>query len=335
MYKRCVSLCIVVGMLLASLLIGHSALSEDFFAGKNLGDLKKRAAEKKMDKVLDGCISVLQSDRIVLPFKIIVRLYEVGGKGQLADEDLAECFRKLLEDDLLEGGSMELTSYEISDVDQNGQNDMIIMTARPGYSLIDAPGCIYIYFNDEPLYCFRDDDYNNKQISTYNLGFYDACQAGDIDNDGKMELVVSIYNGGNGGPGGCEYIILKNEGHTFEEMELPEALGKKHLWKLEVSVCMGDRENQYEAYCPYLDDTIEFSASNAYPFESRYAGRGAGGNYRGLYNYRCVAYEGGNALQCSEYLHGEGGGAHGVGIAKFIIAWDKDGSCEVVKWWIE
>lgn len=50
---------------------------------------------------------------------------------------------------------------------------------------------------------------------------------------------------------------------------------------------------------------------------------------------RCVEYKGGYAVEASEYLYGEGGHAHGVGIAKFIIVWDEDGNSRVDKWWIE
>lgn len=31
----------------------------------------------------------------------------------------------------------------------------------------------------------------------------------------------------------------------------------------------------------------------------------------------------------------EGGIAHGVGIAKFIIVWDEEGNSRVDKWWVE
>lgn len=38
-----------------------------------------------------------------------------------------------------------------------------------------------------------------------------------------------------------------------------------------------------------------------------------------------------NALQCSEYLYGEGGIAHSVCSAEFIIVWDEEGECDVAK----
>ena len=100
---------------------------------------------------------------------------------------------------------------------------------------------------------------------------------------------LSIYNGGNGGAGGREHIILKHKDGTFEEMDLSESMdlsediNEKYQWGLWVSVGIGDQENLYKAYCPYLDDTIEFSSENAFPFESQYAEQhGGGGNCRGF-----------------------------------------------------
>ena len=64
-------------------------------------------------------------------------------------------------------------------------------------------------------------------------------------------------------------------------------------------------------------------------------GRRGGANCRGFYDLKCVEYEGGLALEVSEYLYGEGGIVHGVGIAKFIIVWDEDGNSRADKWWVE
>ena len=40
-------------------------------------------------------------------------------------------------------------------------------------------------------------------------------------------------------------------------------------------------------------------------------------------------------LQASEYLYGEGGVAHYVATAQFLITWEKDGTPKALKWWIE
>lgn len=323
MYKKCVNICVTMGMLFFCLVIGHSSIPARCQAGKFSRYLK-----------IEGLKEIVS---VRFPVETMLQFYEIEEEkeSQLPDNELAEYCKKLLKDNILQEGNLELTSFEIVDLDQNGQKDIIIMAAKPGYSYIDAPGCIYVYFNDESPYCFRDDDYDNRKISTYNIGFYDKCQVGDIDNDGNLELMISIDNGGNGGAGGSEYIILKHKDNTFEEMELSGDMGEKHRWGLTVLTYMGDQENLYRAYCPYMHDEVEFSSDNEYPFKSRYAGRGAGGNCRGFHNYRCVEYEGKNALQCSEYLYGEGGIAHAVGSAEFILVWDEEESCNVAKWWVE
>ena len=332
MHKKCVSRCIIAGIFFTILMTGCTSIP----ASSPVKEISKEIVNMEVKNALEGFTEQIQNAKSLFREEIF-EFYDIVEEVEVSDKELEEWCKKMLEDNLLQDGKFRLTACEISDLDQNGQKDMIVMVVKPGDSCIDAPGCIYIYFNDEPLYCFEDEDedYDKREISTYDLGFCNRCQAGDIDNDGNLELMISIYNGGNGGTGGREHIILKHKDNTFEEMELSEDMGEKNVWELYVSVGMGNRENLYEAYCPYLDDTVEFYSDNAYPFESKNAGRGAGSNCRGFYDYRCVEYEGKNALQCSEYLYGEGGIAHSVGSAEFIIVWDEEGECDVAKWWVE
>ncbi len=335
MHKKCISRCIIAGIFCTILMTGCTSIS----ASSPAREISKEIVSMEMKNILEGFNEQIQNTKSLFREEIFESydIVEEAEVSEVSDKELEEWCKKMLEDNLLQDGKFRLTACEISDLDQNGQKDMIVMVVKPGDSFIDAPGCIYIYFNDEPLYCFEDEDedYNKREISTYDIGFCNKCQAGDIDNDGNLELMISVWNGGNGGTGGREHIILKHKDNTFEEMELSEDLGEKNVWELYVSVNMGNRENLYKAYCPYLDDTVEFSADNAYPFESKNAGRGAGSNCRGFYDYRCVEYEGKNALQCSEYLYGEGGIVHSVGSAEFIIVWDEEGECDVAKWWVE
>lgn len=64
-------------------------------------------------------------------------------------------------------------------------------------------------------------------------------------------------------------------------------------------------------------------------------GRAGGANVRGFFDFESVSYQGKNALQCREYLSGEGGNAHGVGEAVFLLAWGEDGVCRVADWRVE
>lgn len=116
--------------------------------------------------------------------------------------------------------------------------------------------------------------------------------------------------------------------------ELPNDYGEDGNVGLHVSViCIA--EDRYEAYCPYLDERIEFDGKNIWEIEKDKFGHTGGSNVRGFYDLQCVEYKGKNALQCREYLSGEGGNAHGVGDAVFILVWDADGVCRVADWRIE
>lgn len=249
--------------------------------------------------------------------------YDVGEQNNLADEELDSYYNRLLQDNVFQDGTLQLNSCLLSDIDQNGQTDMIIMVAE-GAGLIPA-GCIYIYFNKADPYCFQGE-------VCYGVGFY-GCSAGDIDNDGNTELIMEISDGGNGGAGGRATVILKNIDGTFEEMELPEDMGEKYYWEFRVLVDINYEENAYVASNTLLGEISGDYCSPKGRAEERESV--IANNSRGFYNYRCVEYNGKNALQCSEYLYGDRGIADGVGSAEFIMIWDEEGNCSVAKWWIE
>ena len=56
---------------------------------------------------------------------------------------------------------------------------------------------------------------------------------------------------------------------------------------------------------------------------------------RGFEHDLCIAIVIRDALVVSEYLCGEGGNVHCVGIARFLLLWEQDGSGRIEKWWIE
>lgn len=252
------------------------------------------------------------------------RFYEAAGEMELNETEAAAYYQTLCRDNVFQDGVMRLTELAIYDIDQNGQEDMAAMvedTTRNDLSGIYGTGRIYFYMNGEEPYCFQDEAF------PFHFGFYLSCA--DIDNDGNMELVFESHGTGNGGSGDWYGRILKYHDHTMTEMELPtEYEGETEL---DVQVAQEMQKDTYSAYCPYLDETIVFHAQNLF---EPHDGSG-GSNCRGFYDLKCVEYEGGQAVEASEYLYGEGGIAHGVGIAKFIIVWDEEGNSRVDKWWVE
>ena len=192
---------------------------------------------------------------------------------------------------------------------------MIIMAAENDW--IDAPGCLCIYFNEASAYCFQGE-------ICCGIGFWN-WNAGDIDNDGNTELMIEVLNGGR------ESVILKYRNETFEEMNLPKEMGEKYYWGINVCAEINYKESTYSASGDFVE---EIKNKNFFEKDETRSSVIAH-NSRGFYQYRCIEYQGKNALQCSEYLYGDMGIADGVANAEFILTWDEKGKCSVAEWWLE
>lgn len=183
-------------------------------------------------------------------------------------------------------------------------------------------GCIYFYMNEDEPYCFRDEEY------PFFFGF--NIISGDFDADGNTEIAFESLGSGVGGAGDWHPRILKYKDHTMEPMEFPaddyDGRGVR------IVITQEEKWDTYSAYCAYLDETIVFEAKNIFDPD---ASQSCGGNSRGYFNLWRGEYEGRDALEVSELLYGEGGTAHGLGFAKFLIVWDENGDGQIVKWWIE
>ena len=253
------------------------------------------------------------------------KFYKITDRMELNRAEAEAYYQILCQDSVFEDGVMNLIGLAIHDIDQNSQNDMVVMlenTEAIEWNGVYGTGCIYFYMNGEEPYCFMDEDF------PFYSGLHLFCE--DIDNDGNSEIVFEARGTGYGGSGDWYGRIFKYKDHTMTKMELPT--DHEGETELEVQVMQEMQKDTYSAYCPYFDETIVFHAQNVFePYDDK---RG-GANCRGFYNLRCVEYEGGLALEASEYLYGEGGIAHGVGIAKFIIVWDEDGNSRADKWWVE
>lgn len=251
------------------------------------------------------------------------RFYGLAGQAGLSQDEADAYYQVLCQDNVFRDGIQKLIGYGIYDIDRNGHNDMVVILQDTSKIEGNGPygaGCIYFYMNGEEPYCFQDEYFP----FSHNLYMSSA----DLDSDGNMEIVLASRGTGNSGVGDWYCRILKYKDHTMTEMKLPSDYAD--CTELDVMVAQEMQKDTYSAYCPYFDETIIFHAENAFePYG------GGGGNCRGFYDLECIDYKGGSALEASEYLYGEGGIAHAVGIAKFIIVWDEEGNSRVEKWWIE
>lgn len=251
--------------------------------------------------------------------------YEATDQHGMDRKEAGEYFDLLCRDDVFRNDTMEITGLMIEDIDGNGQKDMLAMVfdgeERPFY----GGGCIWLYMNEDQPYCF------DEEGCSYN-GWFDVFWA-DIDNDENVEIVLSAQGTGCGAVGDSYKVIFKYKDHGIELMELPSELPDDA--GVYVDVMQYPEENSYSAYCKYLADTIFFCSENLENWERPKTAQSVGSNVRGFYDLRCVEYEGKNALQASEYLHGEGGIANWVGTAHFLIVWDDEGKGSIAKWWVE
>ncbi len=249
-----------------------------------------------------------------------------AGRNQGAPEGRLNIFyNKLVEDDVWKNGTRKLHDLIIYDLDGNGQDDMLVMAGEDAGM---SPGGISLYFNGEPAYVFEEEEF------FYGFGFWNIPCVADVDNDGNTELILEVANGGNGGPGGRDVLYLRHTGKTWEVLDKPWNLDANYEDGFLVNITCVDVD-RYEAFCSYLNESIAFDAENCWEPEEMRFGEMGGGNCRGFYGFQCIEYRGKNALQCLEYLHGEGGNAHGIGVANFIFVWDENGKCSVEDWWVE
>ena len=234
-------------------------------------------------------------------------------------------YQKLCEDNVFQDQTVPLIAFNIEDRDQNGQPDMGVMIGDYEYSDY-GEGCMYLYMNGDEAYCFRDEEF------PFFWGFNTI--SGDFDDDGYMEIAFDSLGRGVGGAGDWHSRILKYKNHKMEPMEFPfddEKYGDD-MPGIHIVITQEAQANTYSAYCAYLDETIVFESENAMEPDGRHE---CGGNSRGYYDLWKGEYEGKDALEVSEYLYGEGGIAHGLGLAQFLIIWDSDGEGRIGKWFIE
>lgn len=251
-------------------------------------------------------------------------------KQNITQEEAEAYLKQFPVDDIFQDGTLELAGMVIEDMDGNGQKDLFVMLSSCEEKEAYGSGCAWFYMNEDEPYQLAEEE------CSYD-GWFDFF-AEDIDNDGNVEMVLSAEGSGCGGAGDFYKAIFKYKDygtdHRIERMELPSDLWESYDDQgIIVAVYQEPEENLYSAYCSYFKEIIYFHAGNA--FAPGDEPLWAGGNERGFYDLCPVKYQGKNALQASEYLYGEGGSAHEVATARFLILWDEEGNGYVEKWWVD
>lgn len=253
------------------------------------------------------------------------RFYEGAETLGFNREGAEEYYQKLCKDNVFKDNTAELTAMDIEDLDQNGQPDLVVMVQEAEHRYY-GEGCIYFYMNEDEAYCFRDEAF------PFFFSFF--IVSGDFDGDGYTEIAFEAMGTGCNGAGDWYSRILKYKDHTMEPMSFPSE--DDEYWNdmpgIYIEITQETEANTYSAYCEYLGETIVFEAESGRKLDERKA---CGGSSRGYFNLEKGEYEGKDALEVSEYIYGENGIAHGLGVVKFLIVWDENGEGQIVKWWIE
>lgn len=255
------------------------------------------------------------------------RFFEEAEEQGIDRQEAEEYLQTLMDDNLFQDGAMILTGLRIDDIDGNGQEDMLVMVTDAQEKSFYGSGSLWFYMNEDEPYCFSEED-----CSYY--GWFEAFWE-DIDDDENVEIVFSAQGTGCGAVGDSYKAVFKYKDHAIERMQLPSDFEEDYDCGLWVDVIQEPKKDSYSAYCPYFDEWISFQAENVEGWDLPGAAQDVGSNARGYFNLRVAEYQGKKALQASEYLYGEGGVAHYVATAQFLITWKANGTPEVVKWWIE
>ncbi len=259
--------------------------------------------------------------------KNVKKFFEETEEQGIDQQEAEEYLQTLMDDNIFQDGAMALTGIQIDDIDGNGQADMLVMVLDAQETPAYGSGSLWFYMNEDEPYCFSEED------CSYN-GWFEAFWA-DIDNDENVEIVFSAQGTGCGAVGDSYKAVFKYKDHGIERMQLPSDFEEDYDCGIWVDVIQEPQKDSYSAYCPCFDERISFQAENVEGWDLPEAAQDVGSNARGYFNLRVAEYQGKKALQASEYLYGEGGVAHYVATAQFLIAWKADGTPEVVKWWIE
>ncbi len=259
----------------------------------------------------------------------------------ISAEQSEDWYEKLITDIPYAEGSYDLRGVQYDDLDQDGTLDRVVLLTLQNGAITteDYPKAyLALYMNEDVAYVKELND-GNYYIALRQL------LAGDVDNDGNIEVICSLDTGGVGGNGSLAKYIFKYKDNSLVQMTFPRGdlegvdniIDEGYL----VNVLFGKGNNKYKAVSDGLGKTIEFNADNSLYSDGNYNAKNrrenyiAGGNSRGFTEFNIVNKDGRQYLLAKEYLYGEGGIDHKVGWATFLLDWDKAGNPFVIEFGVE
>ncbi len=271
---------------------------------------------------------------------------ELAKEQGLSEKQAQELYSRFENDGLLTEDYYECRDFKKKDLDGDGQEDYAaVFGLRAGAITPDSyeMSRVAIYINGGLAYKKAIPD----GVTIYG---FDDILSGDVDDDGLTEVVYDGYTGGNGASGSFYKEILKYRNGSLTPMKFPNDLDIDSASEdildpglfVEVRIGKGGiGSDSYEAYCPYLDQTVEYTAENARMddgslYDSNMKkGDVAGGNVRGYSGFEIVTRDGREYLRGWEYLSGEIGIVQNTGIAWFLMDWNRKGEPEVLEFTVE
>lgn len=308
---------------------------------EGLVEVKKEAGYYRIDPASaerDFCVLSLENWVQFHKEEDLLDFYNMGMRDGRSKEMIQECYDFLQQENVFENDKYVINDYYIMYIDDNMEYDYVV-SARPNeWSLeyfaddYEDNGKLMVFMNGKQVYELREDYF------CYDHSFETIFRA-DIDGDNHVELVLEVFNGGNGGPGGFDMLVLKYKDGIFEPMRiLSDSENYGYNADLDITVYAGQEADEHVVYCHYLDESIVITGQRATEAElgkTLEPGEVCGGNSRGFFAPDLSEYEGQSALLVEEYLVGETGMVSGIGMAHFLLVWNEEGVCEVADWWIE
>ncbi len=263
---------------------------------------------------------------------------EMAADAGMSNEEAMKWYNRFQEDNIFLNNGYIGSGLQFIDADGNGEKDVFLLTMEDynSFNKLKDPefySYFYVYMNSDPVYNVKQDF---EKGSVYHF-WQQNIVTGDFDQDGFIEIAYNICTGGNGGAGSSDKGVLKYHNHELSKIKLPNDLDNDFGdVGLQVQVLAGEKENSFAAYCPYVEQTVEFNGPK-YRLESDVItakpqeGENVGGNVRGYCSMEVVRSEGRDYLLLEEFLHGEIGINDGVGLAQFLVEWNSDGESRVIE----